>query len=370
MRTQFLSTLFTLTLVTLLALPLAAQEEPQAEFRGELEVTEVLLDVLVTDGSGNAILGLQPEDFIVEDEGEKINLTSATFYSNRRFLDSASAAERLGVAPEEVPVDRYFILFFHDQRFSEPTLTTDQLDAIRWVRQWVDYELLPSDWVAVLSYDVKLKVHQDFTTNKEALQNALTSVAKGKDPGANWPSRQELDSVRGPSLRKNLPQGKQLNKESRRQIYSGLRLTGEAAGYITGRKNLMLFSIGFGRLNDVGTYYPDQRYFPPMVEALNDNNVAVYSISWVKNLAQETPEMNDLGNALSLLSADTGGTYYFNFANFNDPLREVVNDNSGYYLLSYSSERPAGETGYSRVEVKTSNPSFVVRARQGYRYGG
>jgi VWFA-related protein len=370
MRNQPTAILFTLTLVTLLALPAVAQDEPQAEFRGELEVTEVLLDVLVTDGSGNAIMGLQPEDFIVEDEGEKIDVTSATFYSNRRFLDSGSAAERLGVAPEEVPVDRYFILFFHDQRLSDPTLTTDQLDAIRWVRQWVDYELLPSDWVAVLSYDVKLKVHQDFTTNKEALQNALTSVAKAKDPGANWPSRQELDAVRGPSLRKNLPQGKDLNKQSRRQIYSGLRLAGEAAGYITGRKNLMLFSIGFGELNDMGTYNPDQRYFPPMVEALNDNNVAVYSISWVKNLAQETPEMNDLGNALSLLSADTGGTYYFNFANFNDPLREVVDDNSGYYLLSYSSERPAGETGYSRVEVKTSNPSFVVRARQGYRYGG
>ena len=77
-----------------------------------------------------------------------------------------------------------------------------------------------------------------------------------------------------------------------------------------------------------------------------------------------------MGNALSLLSADTGGTYYFNFANFNDPLREVVDDNSGYYLLSYSSERPAGESGYSRVTVKTRNPSFVVRARQGYRYGG
>jgi VWFA-related protein len=370
MRTQSMSLVFTLTIATLVVLPLAAQEEPQAEFRGELEVTEVLLDVLVTDGSGNAILGLQPEDFIVEDQGQNVDLTSATFYSNRRFLDSASAAERLGVTPEEVPVDRYFILFFHDQRYSDPTLTTDELDAIRWVRQWVDHELLPSDWVAVLSYDVKLKVHQDFTTNKQALQDALTSVAKGKDPGANWPSRQELDTVRGPSLRKNLPQGKDLNKQSRRRIYSGLRLTGDAAGYITGRKNLMLFSIGFGELNDVGTYYPDQRYFGPMVQALNDSNVAVYSISWVKNLNQETPEMATMGNALSLLSADTGGTYYFNFANFNDPLREVVDDNSGYYLLSYSSERPAGETGYSRVTVKTRNPSFVVRARQGYKYGG
>lgn len=370
MRTQSLSTLFTLVLTTFMVLPLAAQEEPQAEFRGELEVTEVLLDVLVTDGSGNAILGLQPEDFIVEDEGEKVDVTSATFYSNRRFLDSASAAERLGVEPKEVPVDRYFILFFHDQRYEDPSLTADEMEALRWVREWVDFELLPSDWVAVLSYDVKLKVHQDFTTNKQALRDALTSVAKGKDPGANWPSRQELEASGGPSLRKNLPQGKQLSKETRRRIYSGLKVTAEGAGYIKGRKNLMLFSVGFGELNDAGTYIPDERYFEPMVEALNDNNVAVYSISWVKNVNQESPEMATLGNGLSLLSAETGGTYYFNFANFSDPLRKVVDDNSGYYLLSYTAERPAGDIGYSRVEVKTTNPSFVVRARQGYRYGG
>ena len=100
MRTQSLSTLFTLTLVTLFALPLAAQEEPQAEFRGELQVTEVLLDVLVTDGSGNAILGLKPEDFIVEDEGEKVDRCSgsrrhATGPADPAALDESRAGARV-----------------------------------------------------------------------------------------------------------------------------------------------------------------------------------------------------------------------------------------------------------------------------------
>ncbi len=69
------------------------------------------------------------------------------------------------------------------------------------------------------------------------------------------------------------------------------------------------------------------------------------------------------------MAADTGGRYYFNFVNFRDPLQQVAEDNNGYYLLSYEAEHPRGEQGYREVEVETTNPAFVVRARKGYRYG-
>ena len=143
----------------------------------------------------------------------------------------------------------------------------------------------------------------------------------------------------------------------------------DAAGYIVGRKNLMLFSIGFGNLSDFGTYIPDERYYDRMAHALNDNNVAVYSISWIENLTDENPAFGTLNNVLSLLSEETGGRYYFNFVDFKDPLQRVTEDNNGYYLLSYSARHPLGDEGYSKVAVSTVNPNFVVRARQGYRFG-
>jgi VWFA-related protein len=290
-----------------------AQDEPQSEFRGQIDVTEVLLDVLVTDSAGNVIVGLQPDDFVVKDGGQEVEVTSATFYSNRRFVESAQVAERLGVRPDEVPSDRFFILFFHDQRFEDPSITSNVLDALRWAKVWVEKETLAYDYVAVLSYDVKLKIHQDFTLDRQALVDALESVAKMRDPESTWPSRTAMHE--GPSLRKNLPQGKELRRQTRR-VYSGLSLTAEAAGHIVGRKNMLLFSFGFGNQNDFGTFYPDPRYYPPMMQALNDNNVAVYSISWFKNLGEQTAGQDQLENVLSLLSADTDGTFYFNFVNF------------------------------------------------------
>jgi hypothetical protein len=76
-----------------------------------------------------------------------------------------------------------------------------------------------------------------------------------------------------------------------------------------------------------------------------------------------------LSSSQHIVAADTGGEYYFNFTNFGTLLRKVVEDNSGYYLLSYSSRHEAGEKGYREVDVTTRNPRFLVRARQGYRYG-
>ena len=118
--------------VLLICLPSAlAAQEPSQEFDETIDVSEVLLDVVVTDRDGNVILGLQPDDFIVGEGDETQEVSSATFYSNRAFLESAELASRLGVTADKVPVDRYFILFFHDPRSLFPGLLSEQLNRSR-----------------------------------------------------------------------------------------------------------------------------------------------------------------------------------------------------------------------------------------------
>ena len=108
----------------------------------------------------------------------------------------------------------------------------------------------------------------------------------------------------------------------------------------------------------------DPRYYPPMEEALNDHNVAVYTI-----------DLNPLGSThlqaqfLNQLANDTGGYYYEDSVSFLTPLRRISKENSGYYLLSYQSEHPASEAGFQKVEVKARDKAVKVRARKGYRYG-
>jgi len=341
-----------------------SQQKPTAEFTGKLDVSEVLLDVLVTDKDGRVIVGLKPNDFIVQEDGKPVELTSLTFYSNSRFMENAGEATAKGLEIDRTPVDRYFILFFHDQRReSTPVAQTErqQLEAARRAREWVKQEVLPTDWVAVASYGYKLVLNQDFTHDKKAILAALEDAPVARDRRGNWPSR--VEATEEPSLAAVLPKGKELGRQTR-TIYDGLRVLAEAAGATVGRKNLILFSRGFGDLDSFGIYKPDPRYYPEMQQALNENNVAVYAIDVVPPEVDHT-----MSNGLNQLANETGGRYYFNFTNFIVPLRQVAEENTGYYLLSYRSTHPSGESGFQRVKVSTANPDFKVKAREGYLFG-
>ena len=356
-------------LAPLLALALsapafAADEPPRAQFEGKVDVHEVLLDVLVTDRSGNVIVGLGPNDFRVTEDGKPVELTGITFYSNRRFLGSKEEAGSQGIAAEVTPENRYFILFFDDMRklsLDAPELLRQQISAGQKAEEWVDH-LLANDWVAVASYDRKLAIQTDFTRDHERLKDAIRSAASGRDPETQWPSRIG-DPRKGPTLFARLPRGNAL-RDATTTIYDGLSLLAKAAGPIVGRKNLLLFTIGFGEINAFRQYVPDVRYYPGMMQALNDNNVAAYTIDLTPAGTQHT-----LASAMNQLAADTGGTYLFNFTSFSTPLAKVSEENNGYYLLSYKTERPAGAKGYQKVRVKAANPEFKVKAREGYLYG-
>jgi len=346
------------------SLPAAAQDQPP-QFRGRVEVTDVLLDTVVTDNQGNVVLGLGKKDFEVEENGKPVDLNSVTFYSNRRFMESAERAKELGISPKEVPTDRYFILFFHNQSDLLPRITAKLLDAGRRAKQWVRTDLSPNDHVAVVGYKYKLNIYQDFTTDPNAISAAIDDAVRGIEP-QHWPSR--VQPTEGPSLIANLPSPDEISKGSVR-FYGAMQILAKAAGALPVRKNLVLFSLGFGELRDFGYYAPDSRYYRPMVETLNNNNVAVYSIDLISVEPGEALRENISGNSLSLLSSDTGGAYYFNFVNFLDPLERVSDATSGYYLLAYTSHHAAGTSGYQKVTVRTVNPEFHVEAREGYKYG-
>lgn len=358
----------TLTLALALlaaALPATAQEEPAGRFRDRIQITEVLLDVLVTDSDGNVVVGLDERDFVVEEDGRAVDIGSATFYGSERLLESPALAARL--APTGAPpTDRFFILFFDDLRRQAPRLLGYQREATVQSRQWVEQSLGERDWVAVVSYYAKLRIHQDFTRDRELALAAIDSVARGEDPGATWSATAQLGD--GPSLTRYLAQGRELRKQTAR-LEDGLKVLAEAAANVKGRKNLVFFSIGFGEVDRFG-WQPDQRYYPRTKRALNDANVAVYAITLAGGSFLRDPVIEALAHSLTQLSVETGGRHFQVFTSFGIPLKEVVEDNGGYYLLSYSAEYPAGDSGYREVSVETTNPALRVRARDGYLFGG
>lgn len=337
------------------AAALQAQESPDARFAGEVRVTEVLLDVLVTDDAGNVVLGLGEDDFLIEDEGRPVPVESVDFYSNRTFLGGSGLA---AADPDGAPQDRYFVLFFYRPPVAQAHPRDDALylklpQAGKKSYQWIVEDLLPNDHVAVVSYGMRLELHHDFSRDRDRLGEAIRRAALGKGPRDRWPSRVETPEP-GISLAA-LFQRDDLDRQTK-DLHDAVRLLAQALGEVTGRKNLILFGADFPRLASDES----REGYPPMVQALNAHNVAVYGLSVTGRGRQPS---------LAQLAADTGGRYAYGFASFLDPLRSISVENSGYYLVSFRAEHSAAEAGYREVSVDTVNEKFRVRTRTGYWVG-
>ncbi len=369
-----------LTLLLPVPSALAAQEPPTTEqpagrFGEAVQVTEVFLDVVAVDRHGKVVPDLTAADFIVREDGEPVEITSVDFYTTR-YEDLAPKVDgRTGkepgepapaAPPAEIPSARYFIFFFHDQTgeaTNQSAFTRNLLDAARYARQWVRNEMQPSDWIAVVRFEQSLSVQADFTQDQKRIEQAIEDAVADRPSSLNRPSqRRRREAVDAPSLLRALP-GSFALPGSVDRAYDAVRMVAEASGQIVGRKNLLLFSLGFGQIGSKFSL-PDSRYYPPMKEALNANNVAVYPI----DLAGPRVETSQT-NFLSLLADDTGGELFKTFHSYGEPFRRISSQTTGYYLISFRTEHPAGASGYQKIEVDTKQRGIQIRARGGYRYG-
>jgi len=139
-------------------------------------------------------------------------------------------------------------------------------------------------------------------------------------------------------------------------LFSAVTELAQGLGGVTGRKVLVMLGADFPSAASVDS----RRSYKPMVEALNTHNVAVYPVDVTTEGQKPT---------LIRLAKDTGGRYAERSGNVRDALSDVSRENSGFYLLSYRSERPAATAGYRKVSVRLANPELRARTRSGYSYG-
>lgn len=361
--------LLSLFLALVAAPPLGAQQtktQQATAFDGLVEVSEVLLDVLVTDADGAVVTGLGREDFVVEEDGREVELTGVSFYTTR-YADQGPDDETAPATPGEVPTSRYFIFFFHDQArlgsggaagFAERI--RDLTEAGHQAQTWIETEMRPSDWLAVASFDSKLKLHQDFTQDRDLLVGAVaaaTSHQKVEEIPRSWRASPF-------SISRHLPSSPLELEQRSGDVWGALGLLADASAYFIGRKNLLLFSRGLLAGEAELARAPRPPQLDKLEPLLNDANVAVYPVH-----LRPTGIGQAQGRLFDMLADGTGGLYYENFREFSAPLREIGAESYAYYVVSYASQHPAGEIGYERLRVTTRDPSLKVRARRGYRYG-
>ena len=127
----------------------AGQEKPESTI--SIETALVNLDVLVMDQEGRVLSGLKRENFRVLDNGKPQVIT---------HFAPTSAPITIGMLMEYGGgASKYFAY-----------------KAASWGSNFLNH-LDPLDWVALVTYDIKPTIQQDFTRNKAQVQQTLSSLS-------------------------------------------------------------------------------------------------------------------------------------------------------------------------------------------------
>lgn len=167
------------------AVAAAHAQGPAVEvFLDRVEVDVVNLEVVVTDGRGNPIRGLTRDDFVVLEDGERVELTNffAVQEGARRDLEAGEPTAPMldldGDAADAQPLpedQRLSLALVIDNANIDPGSRKRVLDQLR---AQLDEMLRPGDRVLVASLEPQVEMRQTFTDDRAAVDAALDAIGR------------------------------------------------------------------------------------------------------------------------------------------------------------------------------------------------
>jgi VWFA-related protein len=327
-----------------LSAPAVRAQRPDS-YREEARVERVVVDAHVTDRRGEAIPDLTGEDFLVKVDGQRVPLESVEWVP-------ASAPELPAAAPDSAselppsPPGRLIVFFF--QADYEPSRIIGLMRMSLQARRFLD-SLLPTDRVAVVSYDSHLKLRQDFTSDRRKLEDALYASIRTAEP---------LPAAEGPfpSLARNFDFAAAKKAATPER---GLFLVARALAPIPGGKSMLYFGWGLGTVGGIsGPNLAERRDFARALQVLAAARVNIFTLDVTD------ADYHSLETSLQRVSDLTGGIYQKTHIFPNLAIDRVRRAIAGRYVLVFV--KPPGRRGEHSVDVTLTRRKGEVNARQYY----
>ncbi len=400
-----------LGLGTCLSVPLASQSPDQQSgqlptFKAEVEYVEV--DALVTDERGAVVRDLRKEDFQIFEDGKSQSIAGFAFVEIpvETSDQSSSAHPEPDVRSNERPfAGRVYVLILDD-------LHTAPLRAPRVKRaaqQFIDRHLAANDLMAVVHIGGPSNGSQEFTSNKRLLSAAVDRFMGQKIESATM-ARNEL-FFNGPSV----ATGGVADPFDAERGFNALATTrvltevSEKLSAIRGRRKTILF-ISEGLDYDITDVMNNRAASSVLdgirgaIAAATRSNASIYAVDprGLTGMADEAIEAGIFADqrpltaqddpdatqpaqgrpgigprslrtelqlsqdSLRILAEETNGFASVSSNDFNSAFERIVTTNSAYYVLAYYPPSNRRDGRFHRIEVRTSRPGLVIRARRGY----
>jgi VWFA-related protein len=201
------------------------------------------------------------------------------------------------------------------------------------------------DRVAVVSFDSRLRLWTDFTTDRERVGQAI-------DRGVLMNRTLPKAATDGAALEVLLA------ADAARRAYSlekALGLVGKALASVPGERSLVLVGSNMGRSP---TVLLSEAEYMEAQQALSDARVAVYSLDVTE------ADHHTLEAGLQQVAADTGGFYARTHDFTAQAVDKLKGALEGHYLLTFA--KPDGPRGYHEVKLRLARGGATVLAHGGY----
>ena len=404
--------------------PAASQTDKETVVR--ISVTLVQVDAVVTDRHGQQVTGLKPEDFEITEDGKRQQITNFSYIPMQpptsaspsgKNKPSATARPLPPVPLRAEQVRRTIALVVDDLGLS--------FESIAYVRaaleKYVNKQMQPLDLVAIIRTSAGVGALQQFTNDKRVLNAAIQRVRWN---GFGRSGISAFPPLGGPIGRSILhgsgdtePQRESI-EHFREELFTvgtlgGVNFVIRALRELPGRKSILLFSDGFRLFSntraDLASHVLQE--VRRLTDLANRASVVIYTIDArglqtagltaadrpggtnrelvphgmapviygmdpeeIRNqLLLRHQELFNTQDGLHYLAAQTGGFFVGNTNDLNSGIRQVLDDQRGYYLLGYVPEASsfrATRDGvpFHKIRVKVKDSSLRVRSRTGY-YG-
>jgi len=306
------------------AVPAAAQETRRFETR--VEVLRVVLETRVVTSSGEPIAGLGVSDFAVTVGGRPAPLEAAAWVGTAYDREAVADALLAGVEPPPVPPRpaRLFVLLY--QLGWDRSRLVGHVRMGRHIGTFLD-TLGPDDRVAVAAFGSQLRLLLDFTSDRDAIAEAVKVTAIHRDTGR--PHRSG-----SPSLVATLDWRA---AEAAATPEAGLLALARALLPIPGPKTLLWIGWGLGTLHQMGMTVELADYAAAQ-QALARSHTTVFTLDVTE------ADYHSLEGGLQQVADDTGGTYAKTHLFPDIALEMLARTLSGHYELVFPvpDELPSG----------------------------
>ena len=318
--------------------PAALQEPP---FTERVEVARVLVDARVFDRRGRPVADLEPSDFAVRIGGRRARVESAEWIGTGAPSSGPGEADDPGTAPPG-----RLVVFLVQKDFDPPRMLG--LMQMSLLADTLLRPLTRADRVAVLSFDSRLRVWTDFTSQLDRVRMILADEVLRRYP-------QPVSASPDVSLMSRLDPDTAARISD---VEDALRHIAESLEPLPGAKSLVMLGHGFGRFNARTGDVALLDGYAEASAALQRARVAVFSL----NVTQA--HFNSLQAGLQTVAAETGGLYSSTYEFPTTAVERVSRALAGYYVLFV--EKPDLGQGVHRIEVGLRARRGSVFARSSY----